>query len=103
MIGCHLGRLFQVTVAGLFESVIESAGHGRRVYTCGPPAMIQAVARAAIERGVPCEALLEEMMACGVGACRGCVVETRSGYRTVCADGPVFDVTELVLEEPARA
>jgi dihydroorotate dehydrogenase electron transfer subunit len=43
------------------------------------------------------------MMACGVGACRGCVVATRSGYKAVCSDGPVFDTSELVLEELVRA
>ena len=42
-------------------------------------------------------------MACGVGACRGCVVSTHSGYKAVCSDGPVFDVSELVLEELTRA
>jgi dihydroorotate dehydrogenase electron transfer subunit len=65
--------------------------------------MIAAAAEVTAERGVPCEAALEEMMACGVGACRGCVVDTRSGYRCVCSDGPVFDTSELVLEELVRA
>ncbi|MBP7163405.1 MAG: dihydroorotate dehydrogenase, partial [Candidatus Omnitrophica bacterium] len=37
----------------------------------------------------------EEVMACGLGACLGCSIPTRSGYKTVCYDGPVFDVHEL--------
>lgn len=41
---------------------------------------------------------LEERMACGVGACLGCVVPTRQGYRRVCRDGPVFDLKDLLLE-----
>ncbi len=74
-----------------------------RIYACGPPAMLRQVAALARSRRIPCEVLLEEIMACGVGACRGCVVPTTRGYKTVCSDGPVFDATELVFEEPAHA
>ena len=91
------------TVAGLLERVLGELDAPARVYCCGPPAMIAAIADITAKRNVPCEALLEEMMACGVGACRGCVVATRSGYKTVCSDGPVFDTSELVLEELVRA
>ncbi|NPV52497.1 MAG: dihydroorotate dehydrogenase electron transfer subunit [Firmicutes bacterium] len=65
------------------------------VFACGPAAMLEAVARLAMERGVPCQVSLEERMACGVGACLGCVVKTRAGYRRVCADGPVFDAVDV--------
>jgi dihydroorotate dehydrogenase electron transfer subunit len=65
--------------------------------------MLVEAARIANERGVPCEVLVEEVMACGVGACRGCVVRTRHGYRTACSDGPVFDASEVLLEEGGRA
>ncbi|MFH1689114.1 MAG: dihydroorotate dehydrogenase electron transfer subunit [Candidatus Eisenbacteria bacterium] len=91
------------TVTALLERVLGELEAPARVYCCGPPAMIAAAGRVTRERGVPCEALLEEMMACGVGACRGCVVLTRSGYKAVCSDGPVFDTSELVLEELTRA
>jgi dihydroorotate dehydrogenase electron transfer subunit len=91
------------TVTGLLERVLNELDAPARVYCCGPPAMIAAVAFITAKKGVPCEALLEEMMACGVGACRGCVVATRSGYKSVCSDGPVFDTNELVLEELVRA
>jgi len=94
---------FHGTVTGLLERALDELDAPARVYCCGPKAMITAVAFIAAERNVPCEALLEEMMACGVGACRGCVVATRSGYRSVCSDGPVFDTSELVLEELVRA
>jgi dihydroorotate dehydrogenase electron transfer subunit len=94
---------FHGTVAGLLERVLNELDAPARVYCCGPPAMIAATADITAKRGVPCEALLEEMMACGVGACRGCVVATRSGYKSVCSDGPVFDTNELVLEELVRA
>jgi dihydroorotate dehydrogenase electron transfer subunit len=39
---------------------------------------------------------VERTMACGLGACLGCVVETRHGMRTSCVDGPVFDMDEVV-------
>jgi hypothetical protein len=66
-----------------------------RIYTCGPKPMMQAVARLARERGIPCEVSLENQMACGLGACLCCVEDTTSGHRCVCTDGPVFDVEEL--------
>jgi dihydroorotate dehydrogenase electron transfer subunit len=94
---------FHGTVTALLARVLDEGEAPERVYCCGPPAMIAAAAEVTAERGVPCEAALEEMMACGVGACRGCVVDTRSGYRCVCSDGPVFDTSELVLEELVRA
>ncbi len=94
---------FHGTVTDLLERVLGELDAPVRVYCCGPPAMIVATANITARRDVPCEALLEEMMACGVGACRGCVVATRSGYKAVCSDGPVFDTSELVLEELVRA
>ncbi|HED23665.1 MAG TPA: dihydroorotate dehydrogenase electron transfer subunit, partial [Firmicutes bacterium] len=48
-----------------------------------------------LEAGVPAWVSLEEKMACGIGACRGCAVMTKSGYRRVCSDGPVFPVEEV--------
>lgn len=94
---------FHGPVTGLLEKVLSEAGRPARVYCCGPPVMVAAAAEVTRTAGAPCQALLEEMMACGVGACRGCVVKTRDGYRTVCKDGPVFDTEELVLEELVRA
>jgi dihydroorotate dehydrogenase electron transfer subunit len=87
-------------VTDLLARALDESPGPSTVYCCGPPAMIRSAAGIALERGAPCEALLEEVMACGVGACRGCVVETRAGYRCVCSDGPVFDVSELVFGEP---
>ncbi|MBR6927100.1 MAG: dihydroorotate dehydrogenase electron transfer subunit, partial [Bacteroidaceae bacterium] len=65
------------------------------IYTCGPKPMMQAVARIASEKDIPCQASLENMMACGLGACLCCVEKTTSGNRCVCTDGPVFDTKEL--------
>jgi dihydroorotate dehydrogenase electron transfer subunit len=65
------------------------------VYACGPPAMLESVRRLCSEWSVPAELALEEAMACGFGACFGCVVRTRSGYRRICVDGPVLEAAEL--------
>lgn len=60
------------------------------VYSCGPPAMLDAVARLCAERGVPCELAMEAPMACGYGACFGCAVpRAGGGYMRLCVDGPV--------------
>jgi len=39
---------------------------------------------------------MEEHMACGIGACLGCVVKTRDGYTRICKEGPVFEAKEIV-------
>lgn len=65
------------------------------IYTCGPTPMMKAVARSAAERGIRCEVSLENMMACGVGACLCCVTDTDQGHRCVCKDGPVFDISTM--------
>jgi NAD(P)H-flavin reductase len=57
--------------------------------------MLEAVRALCAERGVAGQLALESPMACGFGACFGCVVETREGYRRVCVDGPVFEATDL--------
>lgn len=66
------------------------------IQTCGPNVMMNAVRILAQEFGVEGEASVEERMACGVGACLGCVVETHDGFKTSCVDGPVFSFSELL-------
>ena len=65
------------------------------VYACGPPAMLEAVRALCAERDVPAQLAMESGMACGFGACFGCVVPTRTGYVRLCVDGPVMDAAEL--------
>lgn len=66
-----------------------------RICTCGPKPMMVAVARLAREKGIPCEASLENLMACGLGACLCCVENTVDGHLCVCQEGPVFDTDRL--------
>ena len=66
------------------------------VYACGPRPMLKALSGIAEKYGLECYASLEENIACGVGACLGCAVKTKSGYRLVCKDGPVFNIKEII-------
>ena len=66
-----------------------------RICTCGPKPMMVAVARLAREKGIACEASLENMMACGLGACLCCVEDTTEGNVCVCKEGPVFNTEKL--------
>ena len=65
------------------------------IYTCGPKPMMQAVARIAREKNIACEVSLENLMACGVGACLCCVENTTEGHVCVCKEGPIFNIDRL--------
>jgi dihydroorotate dehydrogenase electron transfer subunit len=70
------------------------------VYSCGPKPMLKAVAAYAENHGVLAQLSMEERMACGVGACVGCVVKMKDGsYKKACVDGPVFDGLEVDFNE----
>jgi dihydroorotate dehydrogenase electron transfer subunit len=65
------------------------------VYACGPPPMLEAVRALCAEHDVPAQLALEAGMACGFGACFGCVVPTKDGYVRLCVDGPVLDAASF--------
>ena len=65
------------------------------VFACGPPPMLEAVRGLCAERGVAAQLALESGMACGFGACFGCVVPTKAGYVRLCVEGPVLDAGAL--------
>lgn len=97
-------RGFKGNAVGALKEWLDGPGRGRRaaVYAAGPEPMMEAAAKLARERGLPCRVSLENRMACGVGVCRSCVVDgctphKKTGLlrRTVCQDGPVFDPCEL--------
>ncbi len=75
------------------------------LYACGPVAMLESVRAGAAAADVPAQLALEAPMACGFGACFGCVVPLRAGgYVRVCLDGPVLDAAQLAcVEEHAGA
>ncbi len=72
------------------------------VFSCGPTAMLRAVAELAARYDLPCQVSLEEFMACAVGGCAGCtvLVNTPDGpaMKRVCVDGPVFDATVVIWD-----
>ena len=65
------------------------------VFACGPPPMLEAVRALCADRGVTAQLAMESGMACGFGACFGCVVPTKAGYVRLCVDGPVLDADLL--------
>lgn len=68
------------------------------IATCGPKPMMVAVARYAYKAEVECEASLENMMACGLGACLCCVEKTTEGNLCVCKEGPVLNIKKLLWQ-----
>ena len=72
---------------------------GDNIYSCGPKVMLKFLSMYAQEKNIDCQVSMEERMACGIGACVGCVVQIKDGdswvYKKVCKDGPVFDSKEV--------
>ena len=99
----RLGRVFVTTeddTAGekgfvTQHSILEKERFDR-ICTCGPKPMMVAVARYAKSHGIDCEVSLENMMACGLGACLCCVEETKEGNICVCKQGPVLNINQLL-------
>lgn len=105
------GRLFIASEDGkhgvqgnVMDAIREYGLKGDVIYSCGPLPMLRAVKDYAIREDIPCYISMEERMACGIGACLGCVVQTveqdehsRVNNVRVCKDGPVFDAREVVL------
>jgi dihydroorotate dehydrogenase electron transfer subunit len=91
-------------VTDLLVQELERDAHAT-VYACGPSPMLEAVRSLCDTRGIPAQLALEASMACGFGACYGCVVpRLGGGYLRVCIDGPVIDAAELDhVEEHAGA
>ena len=92
-------------VHGLVTGPLEQLLHEKRVdcvMDCGPTTMLRAVQKLALEYGVEAQLSLEEHMGCGIGACLTCnckvkVKNGETGYKRVCADGPVLDAKEVVF------
>lgn len=96
---------------GVVHTTTEDGSHGEKgyvtnhsillrpnfsfIYTCGPKPMMKAVANYAYKHGIECEVSLENMMACGIGACLCCVEKTVRGNVCVCTEGPIFNIKEL--------
>lgn len=88
------------------KAFLEERDRNLKVFACGPSAMLKALSVITHAAGLTCYASLEEHMACGVGACLGCMVKVKSStftvdseqfvYKRVCKEGPVFDIEEII-------
>lgn len=92
------------TKGNVLDAVRENAVKADAICACGPMPMLRAVKKFAKEQGIPAYISLEERMACGVGACLGCVTKTakvdaHSHVRNarICTEGPVFDAEEVEI------
>ena len=90
---------------GTVIDAIEAAQvSGEIIYACGPMPMLKALAEYADAHGMEAQISLEERMACGIGACLGCICKTKEkdhhtnvNNTRICKDGPVFDAKEVVF------
>lgn len=74
---------------------ILATGNYSAILTCGPEIMMRGIAKLAAEKNLPCEVSFEKRMACGLGACLSCSIDTANGRKKVCKDGPVFNAKEV--------
>ena len=88
----------------MIDAILENDLHADVIYACGPLPMLRAVKQYAKERGIPAWISLEERMACGVGACLGCVCKSVEEdahslvkNKRICKDGPVFLAEQVDL------
>jgi dihydroorotate dehydrogenase electron transfer subunit len=97
-----IGNVFVTTEDGsrgekgyITGHTILSTARYDRIYCCGPDSMMRAVAAYSKRNNIKCEVSLENLMACGIGVCLCCVVNTTKGNLCTCTDGPVFNVNDL--------
>ncbi len=91
-------------VTDVLECRLDSTANKGRIFACGPHGMLKAVAAIGKKRNLPTQVSLEGYMACGMGACLGCVRQGSEhtpetpDYRCVCTEGPVFEANDLKWE-----
>ena len=85
------------TKGNVMDAIEVNALDADVIFACGPMPMLRAIKKYAAEKGIPAYISLEERMACGVGACLGCVCKTTKkdhhshvNNARICTDGPVF-------------
>lgn len=90
------------TKGNVMDAIAANGLEADAIFACGPMPMLRAIKRYAEEKGIKAYISLEEHMACGVGACLGCVVKTKEvdhhshvHNARICTDGPVFDAEEV--------
>lgn len=100
----HVEKIFITTDDGSFGvkgfaidllPEVLAAENYSAIFTCGPEIMMRGVAKIAAEKNIPCEVSFEKRMACGLGACLSCSIDTVDGRKKVCKDGPIFDARKV--------
>lgn len=86
---------FKGNVVDMVEEELDGES---TVFACGPTIMLKRLAHVCYKKNCGMRVSLESRMACGIGVCLGCVVETYEGYKRVCVDGPVFDYRNIVWQ-----
>ena len=88
----------------ILDAIRENNISGDIIYACGPMPMLRAVKQFAIDKDIEAQISLEERMACGIGACLGCVCKTKDKDKhthvnntRICTDGPVFEAREVEI------
>jgi len=90
-------RGFKGKVTELLKKLLSTIDHRlSTIYACGPKPMLKEISRIAAQYHIPAQISLEAHLACGIGACLGCAVKTKTGYQRVCQEGPVFRAQEIV-------
>ncbi len=93
---------YQGSVIKLWEDIISKepeTGIYDFVYSCGPEIMLKKVQNLAKKINIPGQISLERRMGCGIGVCLSCVCKTKNGNQRVCHDGPVFSLSEVILDD----
>ena len=90
------------TKGNVLDAILENGLKAERIYACGPLPMLRALKEYAAKKGMECYVSLEERMACGIGACLGCVckskktdLHTNVKNKRICKEGPVFEAGEV--------
>lgn len=92
------------TKGNVLDAIAANGLDADMIFACGPMPMLRAIKQFAAQRDIPAYISLEEHMACGVGACLGCVVKTKEKdshshvhNARICTDGPVFEAKEVEI------
>lgn len=92
------------TKGNVIDAIKEQGVEGNVIYSCGPIPMLKGIKAYAQENGITAYISMEEKMACGVGACLGCVCKSKEvddhskvNNKRICADGPVFNAEDIEL------
>jgi len=96
-------------VTDLLERAVKGGWLADQIFACGPKPMLKKINEIALQANINCQVSLEERMACGIGACLGCVCKIKTKdkkedkvkyeYKRVCVDGPIFEGSEVVWDD----